>query len=351
MSTFGRAFRVTTFGESHGAGVGCIIDGVPPCMPLTESDIQPQLDRRRPGQSALSTPRNEPDRVVIQSGTENGLTLGSPVGLFVANRDQRPVDYSDMCKVPRPSHADYTYMAKYGIKASSGGGRSSARETLMRVAAGAVAEKWLRLKVRALLPSLLPSLYGGCGRARAIAFFFFAGHPLRAFFAAEVVVSLCMCVWCARCDLSAPNITARAHAPLQYGIEIVAWVSSAGDQAIANEPDAASVSRADVDASAVRCPDADSTARMVKVRPTDFPSSSPPPPSTLHFPLFHFGSFLFRCFFFGGGRPRLIYKKDVDWRVCVVWCVGVLTDGRWRQTNVSRPLKRPSAKRTASAAR
>lgn len=194
MSTFGKVFRVTTFGESHGAGVGCIIDGVPPCMPLAEADIQPQLDRRRPGQGALSTPRNEPDRVTIQSGTENGLTLGSPVGLFVANRDQRPVDYSDMCKVPRPSHADYTYMAKYGIKASSGGGRSSARETLMRVAAGAVAEKWLRLKVRALLLSLLPSLYGGCGRARAIAFFFFAGHPLRAFFAAEVVVSLCVCV-------------------------------------------------------------------------------------------------------------------------------------------------------------
>nr|UMO79211.1 Chorismate synthase [Pandoravirus belohorizontensis] len=156
MSTFGRAFRVTTFGESHGAGVGCIIDGVPPCMPLTEADIQPQLDRRRPGQGALSTPRNEPDRIVIQSGTENGLTLGSPIGLFVANRDQRPVDYSDMCKVPRPSHADYTYVAKYGIKASSGGGRSSARETLMRVAAGAVAEKWLGLKVRALLLSLLP---------------------------------------------------------------------------------------------------------------------------------------------------------------------------------------------------
>lgn len=147
MSTFGRAFRVTTFGESHGAGVGCIIDGVPPCMPLAEADIQPQLERRRPGQSALSTPRNEPDRVVIQSGTENGLTLGSPIGLFVANRDQRPVDYSDMCKVPRPSHADYTYVAKYGIKSSSGGGRSSARETLMRVAAGAVAEKWLNLRV------------------------------------------------------------------------------------------------------------------------------------------------------------------------------------------------------------
>lgn len=147
MSTFGRVFRVTTFGESHGTGVGCIIDGVPPCVPLTEGDIQPQLDRRRPGQSALFTPRDEPDLVRIQSGTENGFTLGTPVGLFVANRDHRPLDYGSMSATPRPSHADYTYVAKYGIKASSGGGRSSARETLIRVAAGAVAEKWLRLKV------------------------------------------------------------------------------------------------------------------------------------------------------------------------------------------------------------
>eukprot|EP00127_Corallochytrium_limacisporum_P005646 Clim_evm25s210 gene=Clim_evmTU25s210 len=146
MSSFGTYFRVTTFGESHCKGVGCIIDNVPPCMPLTEEDIQPQLTRRRPGQSSLTTPRNESDTVTIMSGTELGFTLGTPIGLFVPNKDQRPGDYGEMSKVPRPSHADYTYMNKYGIKASSGGGRSSARETIGRVAAGAVAEKWLKFK-------------------------------------------------------------------------------------------------------------------------------------------------------------------------------------------------------------
>lgn len=143
-STFGTLFRITTFGESHCKGTGVIVDGVPPGMPLDESDIQPQLDRRRPGQSALSTPRNEADQVTIQSGTENGITLGTPISMFVANRDQRPGDYGEMAAIPRPSHADYTYLTKYGIKASSGGGRSSARETIGRVAGGAVAEKWLR---------------------------------------------------------------------------------------------------------------------------------------------------------------------------------------------------------------
>jgi len=145
-STFGQAFRVTTFGESHGRGVGAIVDGCPPRLPLTEADIQPQLDRRRPGQSALTTPRAESDRVVIQSGTENGLTLGTPIGLFVPNRDQRPGDYQEMSDVPRPSHADFTYQMKYGVRAASGGGRSSARETIGRVAAGAIAEKWLRAR-------------------------------------------------------------------------------------------------------------------------------------------------------------------------------------------------------------
>ncbi|KAF8475062.1 5-enolpyruvylshikimate-3-phosphate phospholyase [Kalaharituber pfeilii] len=144
MSTFGTAFRVTTYGESHCRSVGCIIDGCPPGMPLTAADIQPQLTRRRPGQSALTTPRNEKDAVQIQSGTEFGITLGTPIGLLVQNEDQRPHDYSDMDAYPRPSHADWTYLLKYGVKASSGGGRSSARETIGRVAAGAVAEKYLR---------------------------------------------------------------------------------------------------------------------------------------------------------------------------------------------------------------
>lgn len=144
MSTFGTLFRVHTFGESHCLGVGCVIDGVPPGLPLSsERDIQPQLTRRRPGQSALTTPRDEKDRVHIQSGVECGVTLGTPVSLFVRNEDQRPHDYSNIDIVPRPSHADYTYLLKYGVKATSGGGRSSARETIGRVAAGAVAEKYL----------------------------------------------------------------------------------------------------------------------------------------------------------------------------------------------------------------
>ncbi len=143
-STFGSVFRVSTFGESHCRGVGAIVDGCPPGMALTEADIQPQLDRRRPGQSAVSTDRKESDQVAIQSGTEYGKTLGTPISLFVPNKDQRPGDYSAMAKIPRPSHADYTYQMKYGIRASSGGGRSSARETIGRVCAGAIAEKFLR---------------------------------------------------------------------------------------------------------------------------------------------------------------------------------------------------------------
>ena len=116
-------------------------------MALTEADIQPQLTRRRPGQSALTTPRDEKDRVMIQSGTEFGVTLGTPIGLMVKNEDQRPKDYggSTMDMFPRPSHADYTYQEKYGVRASSGGGRSSARETIARVAAGAIAEKFFFL--------------------------------------------------------------------------------------------------------------------------------------------------------------------------------------------------------------
>lgn len=136
-----------SYGESHCRSVGCIVDGVPPGMELTEADIQPQLTRRRPGQSALTTPRDEKDKVFIQSGTEFGITLGTPIGMLVQNEDQRPKDYgnSTMDLYPRPSHADWTYLEKYGVKASSGGGRSSARETIARVAAGAIAEKYLRL--------------------------------------------------------------------------------------------------------------------------------------------------------------------------------------------------------------
>lgn len=144
-STFGTLFRVTTFGESHGKGVGAAVDGCPARIGLTEADIQVQLDRRRPGQNRLTTDRAESDRVTILSGVENGVTLGTPIGLLVANKDQRPGDYNNLSQVPRPSHADYTYQMKYGIKASSGGGRSSARETIGRVAAGAIAEKFLRL--------------------------------------------------------------------------------------------------------------------------------------------------------------------------------------------------------------
>lgn len=185
-SSFGSSFRISTFGESHCKGVGVIVDGVPPGMKLTEADIQPQLTRRRPGQSELTTPRDEADTVTIQSGTEFGMTLGTPISMFVANRDQRPTDYGEMAQIPRPSHADFTYLAKYGLKASSGGGRSSARETIGRVAGGAVAEKFLREK---------------------------------------------------------------------YGIEIVAWVSSVGPIET-TEVDMNTVTRAQVDQTLVRCPDA-----------------------------------------------------------------------------------------------
>jgi chorismate synthase len=193
FSTFGTVFRVTTFGESHCAGVGAVVDGCPPRLPLNEADIQRQLDRRRPGQSRLTTDRDEPDRVSILSGTENGLTLGTPIALMVPNKDQRPADYAAMRQAPRPSHADYTYQLKYGIRASSGGGRSSARETIGRVAAGAVAEKFLQER---------------------------------------------------------------------YGVEIVAWVSSVGEIVVPGI-DIASINRAVVDLSDVRCPHAESAERMM----------------------------------------------------------------------------------------
>lgn len=191
-SSFGTLFRVATFGESHGVGVGAVVDGCPPNLSLCEADIQEQLDRRRPGQSELTTPRQEADRVTILSGVENGRTLGTPIGLLVRNQDQRPGDYGEMDLVPRPSHADYTYQVKYGVAARSGGGRASARETIGRVAAGAIAEKLLRER---------------------------------------------------------------------WGVEIVAWVSSVG--AVEAPPaDLAGLGRAQVDATAVRCPDPAAAERM-----------------------------------------------------------------------------------------
>ncbi len=149
-NTFGTLFKTTTFGESHGKAIGAILDGCPANLPLTEADIQPQLNRRHPGQSTLTTSRKEADQVTILSGTENGITLGTPIGLMVENHDQHPNDYNEMKKIPRPSHADYTYLMKYGICASSGGGRASARETIARVAAGAIAEKWLKTRFSSL---------------------------------------------------------------------------------------------------------------------------------------------------------------------------------------------------------
>ncbi|MEI7730109.1 MAG: chorismate synthase [Verrucomicrobiota bacterium] len=143
-NTFGHLFRITTWGESHGGGVGVVVDGCPPRLELTEADVQPELDRRRPGQSAIVTPRKESDTVQILSGTFEGKTLGTPILLWVKNEDARPESYSEMALKFRPSHADYTYLAKYGIRNWQGGGRSSARETIGRVAAGAIAKKLLR---------------------------------------------------------------------------------------------------------------------------------------------------------------------------------------------------------------
>ncbi|MEB3322324.1 MAG: chorismate synthase [Synechococcaceae cyanobacterium] len=142
-SHFGRLFRISTFGESHGGGVGVILEGCPPRLPVDVEHIQAELDRRRPGQSRITTPRREEDRVEILSGLLDGLTLGTPLAMLVRNRDQRPGDYREMEAAFRPSHADATYQAKYGIQARSGGGRASARETIGRVAAGAIAKQLL----------------------------------------------------------------------------------------------------------------------------------------------------------------------------------------------------------------
>jgi chorismate synthase len=191
-NTFGRLFRVTTWGESHGAAIGAVIDGCPPRLPLSEADIQPDLDRRAPGQSALVTQRKESDTVRILSGVFEGRTLGTPISLMIPNEDMRPGDYREVREKYRPSHADYTYEAKYGVRDWRGGGRTSARETAGRVAAGAVARKVLALR---------------------------------------------------------------------HGVEIVAWVSAVGG--LTADCDVEAVTRREVDATPIRCPDPAQAARMI----------------------------------------------------------------------------------------
>ncbi|MBQ7332521.1 MAG: chorismate synthase, partial [Opitutales bacterium] len=154
-SIFGKLFQISTFGESHGAGIGVVIDGCPSQLPISSEEIQRELDRRRPGQSALSTPRNEGDRVEILSGVYQGMTTGTPIALLVRNTDHRPQAYDKLREQFRPSHADFTYNAKYGFRNPEGGGRASARETIGRVAAGAIAKKVLA----ALCPEIAFSCY------------------------------------------------------------------------------------------------------------------------------------------------------------------------------------------------
>src|SRR5512134_1854005 len=145
-STLGKLFCVTSFGESHGPAIGCVVDGCPPGLELSEPDIQRELDRRRPGTSRHVTQRREPDRVEILSGVFEGRTTGTPIALLIRNEDQRSKDYGNIAEAFRPGHADYTYWQKYGIRDYRGGGRASARETAVRVAAGAIAKKWLKEK-------------------------------------------------------------------------------------------------------------------------------------------------------------------------------------------------------------
>ena len=159
-NTFGKLFTVTTFGESHGEALGCIIDGCPPGLALSAGDLQPDLNRRKPGQSRYTTQRREDDEVEILSGVFDGVTTGTPIGMVVRNQDQKSKDYSKIKDLYRPAHADYTYDRKYGLRDYRGGGRSSARETTMRVAAGAVAKKWLSerygVQIRGYLSALGP---------------------------------------------------------------------------------------------------------------------------------------------------------------------------------------------------
>ncbi|WP_237065824.1 chorismate synthase [Microbulbifer guangxiensis] len=159
-NTFGKLFCVTTFGESHGPALGCIVDGCPPGLEISVEDLQGDLDRRKPGTSRYTTQRREGDEVKILSGVFEGKTTGTPIGLLIENTDQRSKDYANIAEQVRPAHADYTYWQKYGVRDYRGGGRSSARETAMRVAAGAIAKKWLRerlgIEVRGYLSQLGP---------------------------------------------------------------------------------------------------------------------------------------------------------------------------------------------------
>ncbi|KPJ92160.1 MAG: chorismate synthase, partial [Gammaproteobacteria bacterium SG8_15] len=159
-NTIGKLFSVTSFGESHGVALGCIVDGCPPGLPLTEADLQHDLDRRKPGQSRHTTQRKEADEVKILSGVFEGKTTGTPIGMIIYNTDQKSKDYSNIKDVFRPGHADYTYQQKYGVRDYRGGGRSSARETAMRVAAGGIAKKYLKqefgIEIRGYLSQLGP---------------------------------------------------------------------------------------------------------------------------------------------------------------------------------------------------
>ena len=161
-NTIGQLFRVTTFGESHGIALGCIIDGVPPGIPLTEADLQHDLDRRRPGTSRYTTQRREPDQVKILSGVFEGKTTGTSIGLLIENTDQRSQDYGEIKELYRPGHADFTYDQKYGFRDYRGGGRSSARETAMRVAAGAIAKKYLQLTHNVVVRGYLAQMGDVC---------------------------------------------------------------------------------------------------------------------------------------------------------------------------------------------
>jgi chorismate synthase len=170
-NTYGKLFTVTSFGESHGPAIGCIVDGCPPGMALSEADIQHDLDRRKPGKSRHTTQRREPDAVQILSGVFEGRTTGAPIALIIHNVDQRSKDYSEIAASFRPGHADYTYTQKYGFRDYRGGGRSSARETAMRVAAGAVAKKYLKERYQVWIRGYLSAL--GPNRPRS-----FSWHPV-----------------------------------------------------------------------------------------------------------------------------------------------------------------------------
>ncbi len=161
-NSIGQLFRVTTFGESHGAALGCVVDGVPPGIPLTEADLQHDLDRRRPGTSRYTTQRRELDEVRILSGVFEGVTTGTSIGLIIENTDQRSQDYSAIKDLFRPGHADYTYERKYGVRDYRGGGRSSARETAMRVAAGAIAKKYLAQRYGVIVRGYLAQIGDVC---------------------------------------------------------------------------------------------------------------------------------------------------------------------------------------------